>query len=991
MSAAQLPNSTAGRPFCGGRRASGAEYADGVTEAQLQDVVSRGATVSLDAEVQAAAPQTDPPELLDRGPFEENILRNLDWWDLVDVEQALLCTVRTWEGAHPSLDHSLEEAKGAVLKCAAEAGPDRERGWRLLMLFDRLLYARMPAKLRPQDVTATQWRKRVVVDRLRLFWRGDWKALWDEVHITCRANFSDEPSEDDDLKRLVARIEALGAANEWSKAHKAAVGSALLVTDPNEPDNVKGKFPPEQVRRPEPKVGNVDEHKDFWEAVGRQVQRDCKRLPRKAGPSLDGSRFEHWASSSADSDYAKHLAIAAVQFASGQAPDFVYQCARAGRLLILRKSDGGIRPLVITAALRRIALRAVTKVLNPRATAHVGEEQYAIGRSGPVESITHGIQADVLQDSERVAASLDINNAFGSMSRGVMADDVVTAFPELANLVSALYCTDTPLMWEGGDGEVQTITEQTGMDQGCPFSLLAFVVGLKRVLDRARALLRDAGLDGGVRFRAYVDDIYVTCAASRLPAVLAAFRQALDESGMTLSESKLKLWGVERNILPMDLQQYHGETLQVLGHAVERSSGQMHTLWLGDSGGSFASVTAALRANLDRLWTLHAEGGLPKQVTQARARLAAQSKPQHVLRGAAISAEQARACDAVVEHFWARLLGETGSFDAHRRVQLHLPLRHGGLSVGGVEVRADAAFLVGTLGALGELMSTVGVNTVAELRHVLPQHVEGMNSAVTSLDQKGAREQTRLWQSDQPQPVKGMQRVWTRAVQRNLHDQLLGSATQRHAAAIRSASTPEASRFLDPPGAASDKMTDATFQNRWPDGTKCGVELDDEGHHASICEIGGALVRRHDGSRDLVAARLVADLHAPVRTEQRCHHLDKLKPDGTMSEARLDIVVELEGTTFFLDVAIVDVLSTDSALERQRASRDGAAACRMEDEKRTKYPSANVVPLVIESYGRINVSGMAWLRRAYRDKPELFQSLLCALSHQQEPQDRGSG
>eukprot|EP00959_Pyramimonas_sp_CCMP1952_P374733 7848116-Pyramimonas_sp.AAC.1 len=105
------------------------------------------------------------------------------------------------------------------------------------MLFDRLLYARMPAKLRPQDVTATQWRKRVVVDRLRLFWRGDWKALWDEVHITCRANFSDEPPEDDDLKRLVARIEALGAANEWSKACKAAVGSALLVTDPNELDN----------------------------------------------------------------------------------------------------------------------------------------------------------------------------------------------------------------------------------------------------------------------------------------------------------------------------------------------------------------------------------------------------------------------------------------------------------------------------------------------------------------------------------------------------------------------------------------------------------------------------------------------------------------------------------------------------------------------------------------------------------------------------------
>ncbi len=57
-----------------------------------------------------------------------------------------------------------------------------------------------------------------------------------------------------------------------------------------------------------------------------------------------------------------------------------------------------------------------------------------------------------------------------------------------------------------------------------------------------------------------------------------------------------------------------------------------------------------------------------------------------------------------------------------------------------------------------------------------------------------------------------MERVWTQAVQRNLHDQLLGTATQRHTEAIRSASTPEASRFLDSPVAASDKLTDANFQ-----------------------------------------------------------------------------------------------------------------------------------------------------------------------------------
>ena len=166
-----------------------------------------------------------------------------------------------------------------------------------------------------------------MVERLRLFWRGDWKALWDEAHITCRARPSDEPVEDDNLKRIVARIEALGAANEWGKAYKAAVGSNVLVTNPEELSNIEDKFPAESIRRPSAKVVPLEAHATFWEDVAKQVRRDCKRLPRKSGLALDGSRFEHWASASADSAHAVKLANVAVEFASGQAPDVVDQCA----------------------------------------------------------------------------------------------------------------------------------------------------------------------------------------------------------------------------------------------------------------------------------------------------------------------------------------------------------------------------------------------------------------------------------------------------------------------------------------------------------------------------------------------------------------------------------------------------------------------------------------------------------------------------------------
>ena len=332
-----------------------------------------------------------------------------------------------------------------------------------------------------------------------------------------------------------------------------------------------------------------------------------------------------------------------------------------------------------------------------------------------------------------------------------------------------------------------------------------------------------------------------------------------------------------------------------------------------------------------------------------------------------------------------------------------MPLRASGFSAAGVEIRADAAFLAGALGSLGEVQKAAGVDTVAQLRLVYPAHVDALNETVDSLGQKGAGKKTRLWQSDQPQPTQGLQRSCTRDVQKKLKDDLLTTTGQRHAAAIRSASTSEASRFLDPPQIASDKMTDLSFltaarrrlgltpvplasqtathcQNKKPDGRKCDVALDSEGHHCSVCEVGGGLLHRHDGFRDLLANRLTQDIGAPCQIEQRCPQFDRRRENGTVSEARLDIAVDLDGTSWLVDVSIVDVLSTDMALERQRAVRDGGAASGMEDKKRSKYPGPTVVPIIVESYGRMNVSGLAWLRRVYTGQPEKLQSLLCAIS-----------
>ena len=268
-----------------------------VPDADMTDAngsVAAGTPVE-DPAIAPRHPTTDSSGSGDKVCFEENVLRSLDWWDNIDVPGAIKQKpVPTWEGAHASLEQGIEEGKLSILKLIWQKDGRWLIAWKLLLMYDRLLYARTPAKLRPEGVTATQHRKNVVASRLRRLWRGEWQSLWDEAHIMARAMPSEEPEEAEGLAKIVARIEALGAAQEWGKALKAIDNSNILATAPCHLTELESKLPPERVRGLIGRDVDPALHSESWDDVTRAVKKLCRRLPRKSGPSLDGSRFEHW-------------------------------------------------------------------------------------------------------------------------------------------------------------------------------------------------------------------------------------------------------------------------------------------------------------------------------------------------------------------------------------------------------------------------------------------------------------------------------------------------------------------------------------------------------------------------------------------------------------------------------------------------------------------------------------------------------------------------
>ena len=161
------------------------------------------------------------------------------------------------------------------------------------------------------------------------------------------------------------------------------------------------------------------------------------------------------------------------------------------------------------------------------------------------------------------------------------------------------------------------------------------------------------------------------------------------------------------------------------------------------------------------------------------------------------------------------------------------------------------------------------------------------------------------------------------------------------------------------PAAAS-----ATCLRRREDGTRCGVDLAATPGHCLGCHVGGGTTQRHDGVRDWLAGWLRARGATGVDTEQFVPAWDRVRADGTVEAARLDVAFTdpTAGATY------VDVVVTDAALGagtpagRSRAVRDGAAAAAAEERKHRRYPGRALTAFALEALGRAGPEAQALLR-----------------------------
>jgi len=155
-------------------------------------------------------------------------------------------------------------------------------------------------------------------------------------------------------------------------------------------------------------------------------------------------------------------------------------------------------------------------------------------------------------------------------------------------------------------------------------------------------------------------------------------------------------------------------------------------------------------------------------------------------------------------------------------------------------------------------------------------------------------------------------------------------------------------------------------------GERCRGVLDAQGLHAATCLVGGRRKRTHDAMRDLYGDLLPGGAYA-VQREQHVPGWDRWvrRANGLWARERAILDLRLEAPPdaplTYLDTVVTHPCAATFC--HGAAATDGYAAALAEAGKHARYPpnprvSGRLVPLAVETYGRLGEEGLRFLRRA---------------------------
>ena len=164
------------------------------------------------------------------------------------------------------------------------------------------------------------------------------------------------------------------------------------------------------------------------------------------------------------------------------------------RLIPLEKKTGGIRPIAVGSILRRLCSKLVICTASDRIMKYLQPHQIGFHTKNGAEVGVHIARDYISVPSQKYVLKIDFSNAFNSVSRQEIFNQIEKVCPETIPYVSSAYLNESLLMLNDGS----TIESSEGVQQGDPLGPLLFSLAIHPVVLQLKSRLNVWYLDDGL-------------------------------------------------------------------------------------------------------------------------------------------------------------------------------------------------------------------------------------------------------------------------------------------------------------------------------------------------------------------------------------------------------------------------------------------------------------------------------------------------------------
>ena len=546
----------------------------------------------------------------------------------------------------------------------------------------------------------------------------------------------------------------------------------------------------------------------------------------------------------------------------------------------------------------------------------------------------------------------DVKNAFNSVSRDQIMEQVSLSFPDIHNHVIQMYGKPSSLVFMRDTSPV-IIASEEGVHQGDPLGPVTFATAIHSVLTNVQ------NSHPSVRVLAYLDDVFLLGEAEDVLAAFCDLKKSFLAINLVIADKKCEIFSPSSStvVKGLDGVPVSNEGALFLGSPIGTAS------FVTSSCTTIAQSKISLCNQLTKLDDVQSAMLLLRCChVPSLNHLARTVQPDLLVPASTIH-------DSKTKETFSELLGYDMIADKFW-LQASLPIRLGGFGMIPLLSVRQPAFVASWANVITNLPFRF-----PDLRPLIDTLLSSSSSPISEALAQSVPPGKHI--SDYLSSVEKVQHQLSSVAATSKAQNLLDNfPTARDAAHLRSSKGKGAGAWLNAiPTLEVFALSSCEFRlasflrlglpmslSNWTTTCNCGADIDDSGYHLLTCKTGGGPVWSHES---------ISSIWSDCFRMLRIHHRREPRNRYTTTDNRPDIIFFDSDTGYNIDLDISLAHPWSSDIFPTSAGVDRAAADRRADRKRPKYnkqqlPGGSIVsaiPLVMEHFGAWGFDAWKFLKR----------------------------